>query len=530
MNISKNVLLLCMPTALLSLNIAQNASADSNPLSSGASVTVPTSTFLFANPETGTVGRYDSSGDTSIGNFPPEMWGKQIMILMGADYTSEDSAQSTIYGDKFFKNNVTAKYDHSQNPFQDYSRRLIEFSRKANLSKECVALKISANMPLTISTPDPSLCKVESNITNNEYLIRGFACFINIAPLLSVRAKAQTHSDCSKQQIQQGEILGTIGYFTAGDASGNSSDLTTLGLTRFRMTISAPQTIPRQMSYDGNAPAWPTRMLMDMHLANLALHVTEQGTEILPSVLLDNRCSENILPRWANTSSCQYAAPFGAQIYFSELSNNGKWHTSDAWYGGGVVSPQWKGIMPIGQHRSLLKVQPGGRYKVSINANYPDTYYRLSLKQNSQWLIDAQNTNINTNADLLPILSSVKTINDISGARTRQIPTVDVPTPTLRQGSFGDLTRFVDNLNALVGMSSVWPPFLQEVCDVAQSSCQRVGKFIQQADVEFTVESIDTSGAAILKNLNIRRVSNLTAQSALIESSELPQVNIRWFE
>ncbi len=523
------------PTAVSSLLVAsaltldQSAFADGNPLVSGETAAIPRTAFLFANPETGQTGQYGNSGTATISNFPPEMWGKQVMILMGSDFTSEDASQSTIYGKTFFKNTIVAQRDPSQRPFDNYTQRVSEFGRKANISRECLALKISANMPLNITSPDPSLCEVEPQ-NEKEYLVRGFACFIEIAPLMGIHTTAQVHPSCAKAQAYQGEIFGTVGYFTAGDASGHSSELTTIGLTRYRLTIDAPPKLPRQMSYTAQAPAWPTRIVLDMHLAKVSLQVSEQGTEILPFVMLDNRCGgENQMSAWADSSVCHFAAPFGAQILFSQ-QQNGVWRTSDAWYGGLVVTPQWKGVTPVGQHRSPVSVQVGRRYRISMDANYPDTYYRLAQKQNAQWLINAHLPNINTNADILATLSPISTIGDGSNGRIASVPIIDVPAPNLRKGAFGNLTRHIDNLNALVGMSDVWPPFLQDVCDVTQTSCQQLGKFQQMAEIEFTVKQINADGTVGLDNYIVRRNSNLAAQRSQIETTSLPNVDVRWFE
>ena len=406
-----------------------------------------------------------------------------------------------------------------------YVFRKEKLQEKWHTIKSCYEILITeeADTPLSIPVNQPG-CDYE-RIGTNQMTFNGGLCFVKPNADSSYRISFKLKDEClnyeglNKLNIKTSDFQATLNFYTAGDDSGSSVDLTALKSYPVRLSVSPEEKLLKPSEiFDGMTPQFPSSYyLPDTHLGSPEARQSAGGkVQLRIPFWVENSCLKKCL----NTDCqglCDYSQPVVGNVEYYEIKDSQSILLTN-WYQGGVAHPFYQGEIAGANailSEDMFKI--GSTYRVRVNFNDPKFDYE-NLKKQIQSKIPRIEQSIGTIGS-----STIRPIPPIGTLpSTVQLPAFErLPDITFDYNVHEPLDRALDVLSNYLRFK-VWPPYFEETC--SKKSCLPIKDNYLTLEMDFKVIAMDTETK--LYEIQVHRIART---SELLENyvklnPELPKV------
>lgn len=444
------------------------------------------------------------------------MTNKYLMIAFGPQ-NLEFSDRIGVYD---FANDYRDSGCYIKNsPFKKsltYSDRHQFLQEKWKYIKSCYDLHLEeeSNLPLNMPATQPG-CTYQRHGKNKMSFNGGF-CFVKPGFGSSYILKFSLKPSCQSEQglAQLGltvtDLETMINFYSSGDATGNSIDLTAISSFPLRTTISPDnRLIPASENYGIATPQFPANYLIpDIHAGNPETKLVQEDRVFFRLPLwVENTC----------TGTCGYAQPVVGNIEYYEI-NNKEENFVTSWYDGGVVQPKYQGeIAGTGFELPAEVVQVGKSYRVKAIFNDPKfDFERLKNRIKSRLAIMEQDIG-QLGRGQIRIIPETPRITDI-----QRFPTIEsIPGMYFGEDHFTSIDKAVQALRNFLSFK-LWPPYYEKICQ--GESCHGVKDDYLTITLDFKVISYNEEEKTFqVKTTKIERKSGLLG-SYIKENPDMPEM------
>lgn len=394
----------------------------------------------------------------------------------------------TMQGDKCTLANSPIKETQTK---EDRANRLI---KRRELLNKCIVYQVTDFSKAGLNYPEGQPGCATERISANAANFKGPYCYFRPNVDSSIVFSVDVNPDClsyeffRENKIDLQDLIGMIGIYESGDASGNSPDLRAIQQFPYRISVNASEKVLEINSDIGeDRPLWPTTWAVeDLFLGEPKITTTssENYDEIFFPVFASNVCEKKCVDGLCS-SPCLYSQPIVAEYVLYEHKKNKKSMIS-AWFDGGVIPANWQGLIQgIGAKLQKGLLLPDTKYTVEINFKDQELNY-LGLKGR----IEKQ---ISMNPNHIPGMVRAGTaINEVP--TFAQIGDIDnLPIINNIEGIYFSGVGFTGVKDALNSVSryfknSFWPPYFKKVCN--KGVCVNNSKYEGKLILDFTLKVV----------------------------------------
>jgi hypothetical protein len=488
------------------------------PLAVASSVQVEKQINLMVSDSRQKNSAYGASNTATVSGFKRSDSGKYLMIGLGPESISAVYSTAVSYTGKFPDDMCKLEGGPLGVGLRSTDLKRSAFFRQLILQEHCIRIMVRDAGASTLSLPAVQPNCIVERVDQSTVLASGGYCYFPVSPGSDFEVQFGLNPLCSSPQfleqhaIDAQDIFLGAGFFLAGDASGYSTDLESIGFTRMRLTLEPSGKIfPVSMDDGSSTPLWPLRLSADVHMGDLRVLPPPPAAEDNAPVIDSSLLVRNICPSRCRLgiceSECDFAAAAGAQMELYSLDRTGKERLLDIWYAGGVAPAQWEGMIPSSYKLSNGALKFGERYRLVANFDYPGIYYQLLSGGFQQNLINLKVFSDASLASGRPL----PTLGDMSASRSRMpgLPQVG-GLPALGASDLG--APFQTALDTLKNMFNVpnWPPYYEEFC-FGERGCLslRSGSARTRVGIDFDYSGLDVNGEGSLRDIILWRKSEV---------------------
>lgn len=420
----------------------------------------------------------------------------------------------------------------TNHPFKteiDYSSRKRYLEEKWKAIKSCYRIVVKDEEGQTIRLPQKQPgCAYQLN-SKDEFEFSGGYCFFSPMENSSYHVSFKLKDECldyeglRKLDVKVVDLQAVLNFYSAGDSTGTSLDLTAIKSYPLRFSVSPNEELFSSSDIFGyTTPQFPANFyLPDTHLGVPEAKRSSNGKIVLLTPLWsDNNCSETCSNGYCQ-SLCDYSQPLSGEIAFSELSATGKVSDSDLnWFQGGVILPHYQGEISGTTHEiSGENFQVGKVYRIIMTFNDPKfdfqsfkKEYQKKIQPTSQGLPPIGSSSIPT-IPLLGVIGAPPLIPEIIRIGEINFSTMINSAFQALLGSFGDFFKY-----------KYWPPHFKEIC---HEGCTSINDKYLILSMDFHVKGIDSeSGEYDLEVLRISRTSPFLKSYERF-NPQMPKINCK---
>lgn len=380
---------------------------------------------------------------------------------------------------------------------QTFSDRFSYLKEKWNYIQSCYQVELEEEGPMALNMPEVQPgCKYE-RIGKQKMRFNGGFCYVkpNIASSyivkLRLREECKSNEGLSKLNVKISDVEAMLNFYSSGDASGQSIDLTAISTFPIRLTVNPNDKLVKPSEDFGvNTPLFPSQYTIpEIHLG------TPEGKDVgsgriqirLP-YWVENTCSRKCDSVTGQCqSACDYAQPMVGNVEYFELESGKKPAFLTSWFEGGVGQPSFQGeIYGTGFEipNSLMEVGKTYRYVVSFN----DPKFDFEKFKNR---VGGRLTRFE------------QRIGEIGRSQIRPIPETPsigslaaIPYIETIQGvnfladSMSSIDRAVDSLRAYLAFK-LWPPYFDNICSEDGKNCHGIRDDYLTLTMDFKVKSFN---------------------------------------
>ncbi len=381
---------------------------------------------------------------------------------------------------------------------------------KRNFINKCIifqAIDLS-EAGITFPKKQPG-CQI-TRISKNSINFRGEVCFIkphidsDIGINVEVDPRCYNPQFLKENNIQLQDVLGQIGVYIAGDASGRSVDLKALSQTIFRFSINPiASLIAVSENYSGEQPVWPTEWQGgEVHLGQLEIDGSLPKSDHLDlPLVVKNQC-----PRVCNeqlcTSNCNYSLPVVAEFTLYELMPNGKKEYLRSWFDGGVAPQRWQGVVyGIGIELNKNVLEQGHTYQIEATISEPDYNFTM-FDGRLEKLIQLQNNHIDEIHRSGDSINEIPIINNIE--ELDRLPSLPEYSGIHFDGGLNQyIKRAIANMESYL-RNVFWPPIYTKMC-TSNQECVTTSANTIYLSYTFELGELQKNKKYQIKNLTYER-------------------------
>lgn len=371
------------------------------------------------------------------------------------DYANQYSDSGCFINDSPFKKTLTFN-DRNQN-LQDRWKYI----------KSCYEIHVEeeANTPLNMPTEQPG-CTYKKTGKNKMSFNGGF-CFVkpgfgsSFLLKFSMKEECKNFDQLALHDLKISDLETMINFYSAGDSTGTSIDLTAIDTFPLRLTVAPDERLlPASDDFGISTPQFPVNFSVpDIHLGTPeAKVVVADRIQLRLPLWVDNNCKK-ICSGTSCTSACDFAQPIVGNIDYYELKK-GKEEYLTSWYEGGVAQPSYQGeISGIGFEvpGDLLEIGKTYRYRMAFNDPKFD-FERFKNRIRSKLGIIQQDIGA-INRGQIPTVPEISFINEIT-----KFPLIEpIAGLNFNDGNLNSVERAGDTLRNYLSFK-LWPPFYNLVC------------------------------------------------------------------
>lgn len=449
--------------------------------------------------------------------------GRFLMLSLGAVQWGASSEVKDSYIFNSFEPG-TCKLENSRS-ITSYKPQVTKdnFERQYKFLRSCIDLRVAdaRGGALVVNEKQP-YCDVV-RIDNSAVLLRGSMCFVKIRPQNDFAVQPILKQECLDPSylealgIEAQDIYANLDTLVTGDDSGSSTDVRHVGSRPIHINIT-PQSglLPLSEDFGAGVPRFTTSYTVDGDWGPISIRSREDRTQIDLSFLVSNMAERTCKGRTCSSSS-NFMHPFVGQVELFRLRESARPELIEEWWDGGLVPPNWQGIMKGVSYRIPDKLfRPGAKYRLVATFQDPTDDYAIflnGLKQMLVRLFDTQGATVGI--DTLP---AIATLGDLG-----IIPTIGGMGGLHSNNQTVSLSQTMNGLEGVIA-STVWPPYYDRACSSAES-CMRLGKrkFHQRLVLEFTAGMDPSGGKVELMDVQMQKNSPVFT-SYPMQTGEFPSL------
>lgn len=387
------------------------------------------------------------------------------------------------------------------------ARRKQELQDKWDSLKSCYEISVTeeTNMPLNMPAKQPG-CEVKRDGLYNMSFNGGY-CFVKPGLLSSyiVRFKVKEHCKHFENLAQIGlsysDLSTTLNFYSSGDATGRSQDLTALISRPVRLTVAPnPKLVSPSDDFGILVPQFPGNYaLPDIHAGTPVIQRNGDKTRVQLPLWVDNNCQKKCQGKLCQ-SVCDYAQPLAGNFELYEKNEN-EFEFLTSWYDGGTVQPHFQGeIAGLGDDINSDLLQTNKTYRMKVTFDDPKFDFdrlkgqlKTKIERMQQTIPRIQGSWINDLPQItgiqgtqsLPIFSGITSLN------------FTISNSSHLERANQELRRFLD--------FKVWPPYFDKIC--TDKNCKAVDNNYLELMVDFTLEDSFENNLQKVKVLQVSRKS-----------------------
>lgn len=381
------------------------------------------------------------------------------------------------------------------------------FERQYKFLRSCIDLRVADTRggALVVNEKQP-FCDI-TRIDNSAVLMRGSMCFVKIRAQNDYAVQPLLRNECldpsylDAMGIEAQDIYANLDTLVTGDDSGTNTDVRHVGSRPVHINITPKNgLLPLSEDFGVRVPRFTTSYTVDGDWGPVSIRSREDRTQIDLSFLVSN-----IADRSCKGSSCSsssnFMQPFVGQVELFRLRDSARPELIEEWWDGGLVPPNWQGVMKGISYRIPDRLfHPGAKYRLVATFQDPTDDYAIYLNGLKQMLIrlfDTQGATVGV--DVLP---AITTLGDLG-----IIPPFAGMGGLHSNNQTVSLSQTMEGLEGVIA-STVWPPYYERACADTET-CMRMGKrkFHQRLVLEFTAAMDPEGGNVELMDVRMQKNS-----------------------
>lgn len=405
---------------------------------------------------------------------------KFLMVAMGP--------QNLEFSDRVGIFNFSQDYRDSgcfieNTPFkknQTFSERFALLKEKWKYIKSCFQIELEEEGPMALSMPEVQPGCTYERIGKQKMRFNGGFCYVKpnfgSSYIVSLRMKdeCKTHEGLTKLGVTVSDFESMINFYSSGDASGQSVDLSALSSFPIRITVAPNDKLVKPSEDFGVlTPQFPANYsIPDIHLG------TPEGKDVgsgrvqlrLP-FWVENSCQKKCDASGQCQSACDYAQPMVGNVEYFELDpkKNGPVFLT-SWYEGGVGQPAYQGeLFGTGFEIPSSLIEVGKAYRFTVSFNDPKfDFERFKNRIGGRLSRFEQRIGEIGRSQIRPIPETPQ-IGEVE-----KIPFIQtIQGVNFLQDAMSSIDRAVEGLRAYLSFK-LWPPYFDKICGADGVSCHGI--------------------------------------------------------
>jgi hypothetical protein len=333
--------------------------------------------------------------------------------------------------------------------------------------KSCYEIHVEeeANTPLNMPKEQPGCTYKQTG--KNKMSFNGGFCFVkpgfgsSFLIKFSLKEECKNFEDLSAHNLKTSDLETMLNFYSSGDTTGESIDLTAISTLPLRLTIAPDERLlPASDDYGIATPQFPVNYSVpDIHFGNPeGKLVAADRVQMRLPLWVDNNC-QKVCSNNNCTSACDYAQPIVGNMDYFELKN-GKEEFLTSWYEGGVAQPGYQGeISGLGFEVPTELAEVGKTYRYRMSFNDPK-YDFEKLKNRIRTRLGTMEQDIGAiNRGQIHTIPETPAINEIS-----KFPTIEpIPGLVFTPDNFNSIDRATEALRNYLSFK-LWPPYYNLIC------------------------------------------------------------------
>lgn len=356
---------------------------------------------------------------------------------------------------------------------RSYSDRKNVLERRWKAIRSCLKLELKENISETINIPsDQKLCKTQF-VDKKTLHLTGGLCFIKPFSSSHLSLKIILNEECLNYHHLRSlapmayDLEAMLNFYTAGDSSGTSIDLTYLESLPLRMSFSPLSSlIPLSDDMGGEAPQFPAHLeVPDIHLGSPEIsRLPDNNILLKPFFWIDHECSKKCKGNFCQ-SICDYAQPFFGKFELFEIINGQRPQLLSSWFNGGISRPQFQGEVSAGAHElDKMNLEPHKTFRLEVSFTDPKFDYeefRSDYLSKIERLTSLPEGQLSTSISEIPMVNNLRVLNKVPDF-------ISVPEISFSESLSQNFQRFIENFSNSFNYRT-WPPYFDKVCN--QTKC-----------------------------------------------------------
>lgn len=359
---------------------------------------------------------------------------------------------------------------------RDYSTRKNDLTSKWHTIRSCIEVTLKENRKEKIEFPqDQPGCKIQVH-SPSEVSFNGGICFFKpkkdsqYEVRFNVRDECKNYVDIKKLGLTQFDFQSMLNLYLAGDASGSSVDLNTIGSFPLRISFSPEnKIIPNSDNFGANVPQFPSYLeLPDLHLGAMDIEKTiPEKILVRPTFWVDHNCPRKCLDDFCQ-GVCDYAQPLSGRVDLIRMDGMKEKEVIESWYDGAVTEPRFQGeLKGSGKEIDENLLIANTKYRLKINFSDPKADFEEFKELVFRKLGKLPISPMRLGRGSIPEISRIQEIADRG-----KMPTLS-SIPDLNFG-YRLSERFDENIRSFSNQFNyqAWPPYISKTCN--QMDCRPI--------------------------------------------------------
>ena len=405
------------------------------------------------------------------------------------------------------------KNDHCKiknNPFpveQIYNEKLAVFEKQYQLLRSCTFYDIVEIDDHEMMLPESQPAAKVEILGKNHIRVEGDFVYIKVnannrfAIGIGLKKECTRASTIKTLGLEPGDLQALLNTYLAGDASGNTIDLTPIGSTRVRLALTSGSELMNVSALEepNETPSWPTTFKTAVEFGSLSIKPENDArAKVDFTPLVDNlgvkKCKAGIC-----SSENSFQAPIAGLVEITDLSGYRK-KVIDSWYFGASAPGQYQGFLEsVSKYLDPGLIAVGKHYKIEMTMVDPYEDFLLFRSGVSQMMIDLSNLGSVAGLDVIQAFGGIAGITgmkSITGLGGMAGPDAG----QIIQSAMNDLNDFKGPQD--------WPPYYEKTCLDKSNVCYSRGqeKFLKKIGADFTVGELRDDQSYQLENMHIYSV------------------------
>lgn len=393
------------------------------------------------------------------------------------------------------------------NPFpvaQSYEQKSKVFEKQYQLLRSCTYLDVVEIDDNMIQLPESQPAAKIEVLGKNHIRAEGDFVYIQVRPSNRFAIGIGLKKECTRAStiralgLEPGDLQALLNTYIAGDASGSTTDLTSIGSTRVRLALTAGSELMNVSSLDepSDIPSWPTTFKTGVEFGTLTIKPENDARSKLDFTPLVDNLGEKKCRGGICSSENSFQAPVAGLVELTDLSGYRK-KVVDSWYFGANAPGQYQGFLEgVSKYLDPGLISVGKRYRVEMTMVDPYEDYLLFRSGLSQMMVDLTGLGSVAGLDVMQAFGgivSVAGMKSLSGLGGMVGPDADQIIQTAMK-----------EMEAFKGPQS-WPPFFDKTCIGKTGTCFSRGqvKYVKKIGAEFIIGELKEDRTYQLENMSI---------------------------